>query len=137
MQNVELTSELFWLVLTVSMTGIFWAPYIMNRIYEEGVLKAIWNPEPDAGPKAKWAVRMMVAHDNAVENLVIFAPLVLIIQVLSINNETTAFACSIYFFSRFAHYIVFSLGIPLLRVIIFFVSFYTQVVLALEILKLI
>ena len=135
MQNTILSTEIYWLTLTVVMTGLFWVPYIVNRLYEEGMFKAIWNPHPDAGPKAQWAQRMMAAHENAVENLVIFAPLVLIIQTLGINNESTAMACAIYFFSRLAHYIVFSVGIPISRVILFFIGFYAQAVLAINILK--
>lgn len=133
MQNSIISTEIYWLTLTVAMSAILWLPYILNRLYEEGIGKALWNPEPDAGPKAQWAVRMMAAHENAVENLVIFAPLVLIIQVLGINNESTAFACALYFFSRLAHYLVFSFGIPVLRVVIYFVSFYAQVLLAVAI----
>ena len=135
MQNINITTELYWLTLTIAMSAVLWAPYIINRLYEEGVGKALWNPEPDAGPKARWAVRMMAAHENAVENLIIFVPLVLIIQILGINNESTAFACALYFFSRLAHYIVFSLGIPVLRVVIYFASFYAQVLLAVAIIK--
>jgi len=78
---------------------------------------------------------MMAAHDNAVENLVIFTPLILIIQLLEINNEATETASMIYFFARLAHYLVFSFGIPVARVFIYFVSFYAQVVLAINILK--
>ena len=135
MQNISVSKEIYWLTLTIAMSAVLWAPYIINRLYEEGVGKALWNPEPDAGPKAQWAVRMMAAHENAVENLVIFAPLVLIVQILGINNESTAFACALYFFSRLVHYIVFSIGIPVLRVVIYFVSFYAQVLLALAIIK--
>ena len=135
MQNLTISAEIYWLTLTVAMSAVLWAPYIINRLYEEGIGKALWNPEPDAGPKAQWAVRMMAAHENAVENLVIFVPLVLIVQILGINNESTAFACALYFFSRLAHYIVFSIGIPVLRVLIYFISFYAQVMLALVIFK--
>ena len=133
MQELIISREIYWLTLTVSMSAILWLPYIINRLYEEGIAKALWNPEPDAGPKAQWAVRMMAAHENAVENLVIFIPLVLIIQILGINNESTAFGCALYFFARLAHYLVFSFGIPILRVVIYFVGFYAQVLLAVAI----
>ena len=135
MQEIIVSKEIYWLTLTVAMSAILWLPYIINRLYEEGITKALWNPEPDAGPKARWAIRMMAAHENSVENLIIFVPLVLIIQVLGINNESTAFACVLYFFSRLGHYLVFSFGIPILRVIIYFVSFYAQVLLAIAIFK--
>ena len=29
-----LTPELYWLVLTILMTGLFWVPYILQRILE-------------------------------------------------------------------------------------------------------
>ncbi len=41
---------------------------------------AVMDSDVDTTPKAKWARRMMKAHRNAVENLVIFAPLVLALQ---------------------------------------------------------
>jgi uncharacterized MAPEG superfamily protein len=73
---------------------------------------------------------MMKAHTNAVENLVVFAPLVILVQMLSLNNETTALACMVYFFTRLSHYICFTLAVPLLRVITFAVGFVVQLILA-------
>jgi fatty acid desaturase len=58
---------------------------------------------------------MMAAHTNAVENLIVFAPLVLAARALSIATAVTAFACALYFWSRLAHVVVFTLGIPVLR----------------------
>jgi len=39
------------------------------------------NSNTDPTPTALWAKRLMRAHANPVENLVIFAPLVLTIEV--------------------------------------------------------
>jgi len=135
MQDTILSSEIYWLTLTVAMTGLFWVPYIVNRLYEEGMFKAIWNPNPDAGPKAAWAQRMMCAHQNAVENLVIFIPLALIVDITGINNENTLLACKIYFIARALHYLVFTFGVPIMRVISFGIGVYAQGVLAIEILS--
>jgi uncharacterized MAPEG superfamily protein len=52
-------------------------PYILDRVMVRGVMGAMANPSPSDKPQAAWAQRMMAAHTNAVENLVIFAPLVL------------------------------------------------------------
>lgn len=81
-----------------------------------------------------WAQRMMDAHVNAVENLVIFAPLVLLIQITGLNSTTTTNACIIYFFARLVHYIAFAFAVPLLRVITFLVGFGMQTILALTLL---
>jgi len=130
MQTV-LTRELFWLTSTVTLTALFWVPYILNRLKEHGVWPALRNPQPDLRPKAPWAERMMRAHANAVENLVIFAPLVLALYAAGLSTPATASACMIYFFARLAHYVIYTLGLPLLRTLAFAVGFVAQMVLAL------
>ena len=132
---MTLSNELYWLVLTSLLTSLIWVPYILNRLVEDSPIPALWNPMPDTRPKARWAERMMRAHENAVENLVVFAPLVLCIEFIKINSETTAMACLIFFWSRVAHLVVFSFGIPLLRPIIFVVGFAAQMTLAIQLLS--
>jgi uncharacterized MAPEG superfamily protein len=128
---------MFWLVLTVAMTGLIWVPYILDRTMVRGLMGAMANPSPSAKPQSAWAQRMMAAHTNAVENLVIFAPLVLAAQALSIATSATAFACALYFWSRLAHVIVYTLGIPGLRTLAFVGGFIAQAILVLAIFKLI
>jgi uncharacterized MAPEG superfamily protein len=128
--------ELFWLTLTVAMTGLFWVPYILDRAACRGLMGALANPHPDDKPQSAWALRQMKAHANAVENLVIFAPLVLTAHALSISTTTTVLACQAYFWARLAHYIVYTLGVPGLRTIAFTVGFLAQAALVLAILKL-
>ena len=133
--KVELTNELFWLAATLLMTTLFWVPYIINRMKEQGIWNALYDPHGDTKALAPWAKRMMCAHQNAVENLVLFAPLVLMLYALGISTESTALACAIYFFARAVHYIVFTFGIPLLRVITFLIGFSCQLFLALKVLN--
>ena len=132
-----MSTELFWLTLTVAMTGLFWVPYILDRILVRGLMGAMANPSSKDQPQSPWAQRMMAAHINAVENLVVFAPLVLTARALSIATATTAFACALYFWSRLAHVVVYTLGIPVLRTLSFAGGFVAQVLLALAIFKLI
>ena len=135
--QTELTGELFWLTATIFMTALFWAPYILNRMNEQGMWNAIYDPHGKTKTQVPWAERMMSAHQNAVENLVIFAPLVLLINTLGISSDTTVLVCMIYFYTRAAHYVVFTFGIPLLRVVTFLTGFSCQLFLALEILQLV
>ncbi len=132
-----LTRELFWLTSTLTLTAFFWVPYILNRLKEHGVWLALRNPQPDLRPKAPWAERMMRAHANAVENLVIFAPLVLALHATGLSTPATANACMVYFFARLAHYVIYTLGLPLLRTVAFFIGFVAQMVLALTLLGII
>ncbi len=64
-----MTRELFWLTLTVILTGLLWVPYIINRCQVRGLTGAMANPSRNDKPHAEWANRLMFAHDNAVENL--------------------------------------------------------------------
>jgi len=77
----------------------------------------------------------MAAHVNAVENLIIFAPLVLTARALSITTAVTGFAGALYFWSRLVHVVVYTLGIPVLRTLSFAGGFVAQVLLVLAIFK--
>lgn len=130
-----MTRELFWLTCTVILTGILWIPYTINRCQVRGLGGALANPTRGDKPQSEWANRLMFAHDNAVENLVLFAPLVLILNAIDYSSNWTVLACVVYFWSRVAHVIVYALGIPVFRTLAFTVGFLAQAVLALAIFK--
>jgi len=135
--QTAMTTELYWLVMTCMMTALLFVPYILNRMKEHGIVPALWNPQPDTRPKAPWAERLMRAHANAVENLVVFAPLVLALQVLGVSTALTASACTVYFFVRLAHAILYTFAVPLLRTVAFIIGFGCQMALALTLLRII
>jgi uncharacterized MAPEG superfamily protein len=130
-----MTRELFWLTWTVILTGLMWVPYILNRVQVRGVPGAMANPSRADKPQAEWANRLMFAHDNAVENLVVFAPLVLILNATDYSTKWTVLACAIYFWSRLAHLIVYTMGLPVFRTLAFLVGFVAQAMLVLAIFR--
>jgi uncharacterized MAPEG superfamily protein len=129
----RMSTELYWLVLTVGMTGLFWVPYILDRFATRGIMGTLGYPEPDTPPQSEWAERMRHAHGNAVENLAIFAPLVLVTQALNVHTGVTAAACVIYFWARLAHFVIYALKIPVLRTLAFLVGWGAQVALFLAV----
>jgi uncharacterized MAPEG superfamily protein len=131
-----MSHELFWLVMTTAMTGLMWVPYILDRTMVRGLAGAMGNPSPTDKPQSPWAQRLMAAHLNALENLVIFAPLVLATQVVNVATPATTFACQLYFFSRLVHVVVYTLGILVLRTLAFVGGFVAQVMLVLALFKL-
>ncbi len=131
--QTPLTTELYWLVLTITMTALFWLPYIVNRIIELGVWATLSVPQLQ--PQAPWADRLMRAHVNAVENLVIFAPLLLVIQITGMNSSITATASMVYFFSRLIHVLAYLTAIPVVRTLAFSVGFFCQMALVLTLLR--
>lgn len=124
--NTIMTTELYWLVLSLLLTAVLWLPYIINRLIEQGFMTGLWDPEGEQATQIPWAERLMKAHANAVENLVIFAPLVIIVHLLGMNNELTAMAAMLYFFSRLAHAVLFTFRVPVLRIVAFLGGFIAQ-----------
>jgi uncharacterized MAPEG superfamily protein len=128
-----MSTELYWLTLTVILTGLLWVPYILDRIMVRGLMGAMANPSPGDAPQSPWAQRLQRAHINAVENLVIFAALVLTLQVMRHSTMSTAIACAVYFWARLAHAFIYWAGIPVLRTLAFAVGFVAQVALVLAV----
>ena len=69
-----------------------------------------------------WAGRARRAHLNTIENLVLFAALVLIAAVAGKANATTAMGAMIFFWARLAYAVIYLIGIPWLRTLAWFVS---------------
>jgi len=69
-----------------------------------------------------WAGRARRAHLNMIENLVLFAALVLIAAVAGKANATTAMGTMIFFWARLAYAVIYLIGIPWLRTLAWFVS---------------
>ena len=130
-----MSKELLWLTLTIALTGLLWIPYIIDRAQVRGLWASLDNPKPGDTPQSPWAMRLYFAHSNAVENLVVFAPLVLILDSLNISTWATVIACAVFFWARLAHAILYALGVPVLRTVAFTVGFICQVVLVLAIFR--
>jgi uncharacterized MAPEG superfamily protein len=130
---MAMTRELMWLTLTVILTGVLWIPYTLDRIKVRGLMGAMDNPSRNDKPQSAWAQRLYFAHTNAVENLVVFAALVLILDSMGYQTVGTAIACAVYFWARLAHAIIYALGIKVLRTLAFSVGFAAQVILVLAI----
>ena len=92
-------TELLYLVLVTVFTALLWMPYILDRIAVRGILGAVGYPDAPK-PQSPWAQRLMKAHANAVENLVVFATLVLCAAALGISGSTIATAAIVYFWAR-------------------------------------
>ncbi len=125
--------ELQWLTWTVILTGVLWIPYILDRVAVRGLMGTMANPSPADTPQSSWAQRLHKAHYNAVENLIIFATLVLTLNVMHHSTESTVLACAVYFWARLVHAVVYMLGIPVVRTVAFAVGFVAQVALVLAV----
>ena len=130
-----MTTELYWLTLTVLMTALFWVPYILNRMAVGGLGRALAGASPERDTHSVWAQRAIKAHANAVENLAIFAPAVLVAHALGISTPATKAAAAAYFFARLVHFVVYSAGIPVARTLAFTAGWVAQVAVLASILR--
>ena len=125
--------ELRYLTYVALLTGLAWVPYILNEIIVRGVVGAVGysdNPKP----LAPWARRMKAAHYNGVENLAVFATLVLTAHALGISNHAIAVAAVVYFWARVVHLLAYTFAIPWVRTLSFVVGVGSQLCIACQIL---
>jgi uncharacterized MAPEG superfamily protein len=128
-----MTREIMWLTFTVILTMVLWIPYTLDRIKVRGLMGAMGNPSRDDLPQSPWAQRLYFAHTNAVDNLVVFAPLVLILDNMGHSTQSTVIACAVYFWARLAHAVIYAMGVPVLRTVAFTVGFLAQAALVLAV----
>ena len=126
-------NELWYLVWVTALTAVIWIPYILDRIAVRGLTDAVGYPE-NPKPHSPWARRMMAAHANAVENLVVFAALVLAAHAAGVSNSATVLACSVYFWARVVHLLACTFAVPWVRTLAFAVGFGGQITLAWQLL---
>ncbi len=126
-------TELLYLVYVAAFTGLLWLPYILNRLVVQGLTDAVGYPEKPK-PQSPWAQRLMKAHSNAVENLIVFATLVLAAHALEVSGSAIAGAAIVYFWARVVHTIAYTFAVPWVRTLAFTVGFFAQAVIAWQIL---
>ena len=125
--------ELRYLAFVTILTGLTWVPYILNTIMVQGLVNAVGYPE-NPKPLAPWARRMKAAHYNSVENLVVFATLVLVAHAAGISNAAIASSAMVYFWTRVVHLAAYTFAIPWVRTAAFAVGVGSQACIAWHIL---
>ena len=126
-------TELFYLALVTAFTGLLWIPYILDRASVRGIMDAVGYPE-NPKPQSPWAQRLQKAHSNAVENLVVFAPLVLVAHAMGVTSSSIGTAALVYFWARVAHVVTYTFAVPWGRTLAFTVGFFAQAVVAWQLL---
>jgi len=128
-------SEIYWLTLATIMTPLLIVPYAYVRVSRIGLAIALKKPVPGDDPfDIPWAHRAYRAHMNAVENLVVFAPLALAVHLTGSGNEVTATACAVYFWARLVHAPFYIFNAPYVRTLAWMVGVACCFVLAFQLL---
>ncbi len=128
-----MTPELKFLAWASVLTALMWVPYILNVISNNKLADAVGYPDKPL-KMAAWAERMKKAHNNSVENLVVFAVFVLIANAVDISNAATTSAAAFYFWARVVHAGAYTFGIPWVRTLAFAVAWGSTICIAWQVL---
>ncbi len=113
--------ELKMLVWSVALTIVQMLVAALGAQTQVGLPPLAGNRE-DMPVLTGWAGRASRAHRNMLENIVLFAALVLVAQVAGKANATTAFGAQIFFWARLVYAAVYVAGVPWLRTGVWAVS---------------
>ena len=69
-----------------------------------------------------WVGRAQRAHRNMLENLVLFAVVVLVAAVTDKTNSSTLLGAQLFFWARVAYAVVYLVGVPWVRTLVWLVS---------------
>ena len=102
------------LVWSVVLTLVQSLVAVLGAMQQVG-LPALAGDRESVQPMVGWAGRAQRAHRNMLENVVLFAPLVLVAQVAGKANATTALGAEVFFWARLIYVPVYLIGIPWVR----------------------
>jgi len=87
---------------------------VQGSMMQVGLMGLIGNRE--GFPEIKgWGGRAMRAHRNMIENLVLFAALVLALAAAGKSNDATVLGAQIFFWARVVYAAVYLAGLPWVR----------------------
>jgi uncharacterized MAPEG superfamily protein len=130
-----MTTDLSYLAYTAILTAALWIPYVVSQVVTNGFLAPPNYVDPTPRPVPLWGKRADRTYMNAVECFAPFAALVLVAHVAGKADAMTAFWAMSFFWLRVAHAVVYLLGIPYVRTLIFTLGFACVVGLFVEVIR--
>lgn len=110
-----MSADLTYLVWSAVLAFVQVLVFILSALPVMGLPAAVGNREDVRGDPPGLPGRALRAHRNMIENLVLFAVLVLTAHVAGKANAMTALGAQIFFFARVAYALLYIAGVPWLR----------------------
>ena len=124
--------ELTLLVCAVALTVVQMLIAVVGAMLQVGLPALAGNREGMPEP-AGWAGRAARAHRNMLESLVLFASLVLVVSVAGRSNGLTVLGAQLFIWARLVHAVVYLIGVPWLRTLVWAVSMIGLVLMFLQV----
>ena len=126
--------ELNLLVWAAALTVVQVLVAVMGAFNQVGLMRLVGNRE-DMPKMTGWAGRAERAHLNMLQNLVLFAALVLVAVATGKTNDMTLLGAQLFVWGRVAYAIIYLAGLPWLRTLSWFVSVIGLVLIFAQLLK--
>ena len=124
----------FYTGLSAVWIAIAWVPYLLDRIMVRGLVGAMANPSRDLAPQSDWAVRAKAAHVVAIQAFSAFAPLAILAMIRIPEDGYPNILAMTFFIGIFAHYVIYAIGITVLRTLSFSLAALSTLALGLRVL---
>ena len=127
-----MTTDLTMLVWSAVLAFLQWVPYMLGRTSGWGLPVLVGNRD-NTPPDAPWVARAVRAQANMLENLPVFAVLVLVAHIVVPGNATVVLGTELFFWARLAYAAIYIAGIPWLRTLAWLVSVVGMVLILVQI----
>jgi|TARA_B110000977_G_C10627388_1_gene318734 uncharacterized MAPEG superfamily protein len=124
----------FYTGLSAVWIAIAWVPYVLDRIMVRGLAGSMANPSLDLAPQSDWAVRAKAAHVVAIQAFSAFAPLAILAMIRIPEDGYPNILAITFFIGIFAHYVIYAIGITVLRTLSFSLAALSTLALGLRVL---
>ena len=129
-----MTTDLWMLVFSALLCTLIPFVSIVGLTRMPGGLAWGFGNRDSAFQVPTWIERARRAHMNMVENLAVFASLVLVAHVAGKADATTALGAQIFFVARVAHAGIYIVGIPYARTLAFGLAAFGEILILTRIL---
>ncbi|MFT4721618.1 MAG: putative MAPEG superfamily protein [Candidatus Azotimanducaceae bacterium] len=116
-----MTVELTMLVFSVGLLLVILLGQGTLGVLSNGLAAQAGPRDGLPGPSVVHA-RVTRLRANMIENLLLFAPIVLVAHAVGMSNETTILGAQLFFGARLAHAIIYMAGWPWIRPVAFAVA---------------
>lgn len=111
-----MTTELNYLGWAAILTALIRIPWMLNKVAVRGLSVVSRYPQ-ESEPLSGWAHRLWVAHEDSVDNLVVFGALIVVLHLAGESTTVTVAAAAVYFWARLVHVIVYAFAIPWVKTV--------------------
>jgi uncharacterized MAPEG superfamily protein len=116
-----MTIEFKFLVWSLALTFVQMLIAATGATLQRGIASNIGNRE-GLRDLTGWPGRARRAQLNMLENMVLFAPLLIIADIAGKDNAMTELGAQMFFWARLAYAVIYVAGVPYLRTAVWMVS---------------